>query len=117
MTLVTQGLKNTKNSCVLTETKPNTLSRCIQTAEMNQLKIGSIFIWSCLKYVRLVYFCRYKVNLPLLLYKFLELRVSETCFSADMKSVSEKCWLHRCCLNSFLASDRNTVYCGHAIRR
>ena len=32
-------LKNTKNSCVLTETKPFTLSCCIHTAEMNQLKI------------------------------------------------------------------------------
>jgi hypothetical protein len=35
-----------------------------------------------------VYFCRYKINLPLLLCKYLELQVFETCFSASVKSVS-----------------------------
>jgi len=32
-------LFQSKHSCVLTETKPNTLSYCIHTAEINQLKI------------------------------------------------------------------------------
>ena len=34
-------LFQSKHSCVLTETKPNTLSCCIHTAEMNQLNILS----------------------------------------------------------------------------